>query len=191
MITACSSDTIDGEPELAESDAGNKQTPADENIITISANQFQTAGIEMGALEKRKFGNAIRVNGVVDVPPQNFASVSAHLGGFVKSANILPGNYVKKGKVLAIMEHPDYITLQQDYLQALGKFIFLEKDLARQQELVAENVGAAKNLQQAEAEFAMTKAQLSALEAKLRMLGFFFRKITQWRHFPGYSHCIT
>lgn len=45
-------------------------------------------------------------NGTMIVPPQRHATVTLTMGGTVHSTPLLPGDYVKKGAVLATLETP-------------------------------------------------------------------------------------
>jgi cobalt-zinc-cadmium efflux system membrane fusion protein len=47
-----------------------------------------------------------KVNGIIDVPPQNMVSVSMPLGGYLKSTKLLPGMHFNKGEVIATMQDP-------------------------------------------------------------------------------------
>jgi cobalt-zinc-cadmium efflux system membrane fusion protein len=78
---------------------------------------------------------------------------------------------VRKGELLGTLESFEFIQLQQDYLQNNSQLSFLSKEMDRQKTLNAENVGARKNYEQAEANFRSTKALVQSLEAKLLMLG--------------------
>lgn len=140
------------------------------NIVQLTEAQFQLAGIKVGQIEKREISSTIKANGMLDVPPQNMVTVSALMGGFVKKTELLQGMKVKKGQVIAVMEHPDYIQLQQDYLEASSKLDLFEYDYNRQQELASENINAAKTLQQAESNYKSTKALVEGLAAKLKMI---------------------
>jgi len=42
-------------------------------------------------------------------------SVSIPLGGYLKSTKLLPGMKVSKGDVIAVVENPQFVQLQQDY----------------------------------------------------------------------------
>lgn len=138
--------------------------------ISLNDNQFKSAGIETGQIEFRELSAVVKANGKLDVPPQNMVSISAPLGGFVKNTELLQGMKIKKGQSLVIMESPDYIQLQQDYLEALSQLTFLEEEYKRQQELAKENVNSAKTLQQVKANYQSTKAKKDGLEAKLKLI---------------------
>lgn len=140
-------------------------------IVELNIAQYDNAVIELGKVSTRNMSNNIKVSGLVDVPPQNLISVSAPLGGFVRSTSLLQGTHVNKGEVLAIIENPDFIQLQQDYLDTKNKLAFLSLEFDRQNELNKENVSAAKVFQQTTTDFKNLKNILNALEEKLKLVG--------------------
>ncbi len=164
---ACSTkDKGKEETEAADSCAnpGAKET-------VLSKEQYESAGIETSAMETKSLNDILKVNGKLDVPPQNLISISAPLSGFLKSTEMLEGMHVKKGEVLAVMEHPEIAQLQQDFIEAKSRYDLAEQDLKRQQDLNKENVNSAKVLQQATSEFNIAQARYRALEERIRMAG--------------------
>lgn len=139
--------------------------------IVLSATQQKLAGITLGTVVRKKIATELKVNGVVDVPPQNIISVSFPLGGFLKSTKLLTGMHVSKGEVIATMEDQSLIQLQQDYLIALSRLHYLEQEYLRQQELHASKVNAAKVYQQALADYTSQKALVKGYQEKLRLIG--------------------
>ncbi|MFY8037216.1 MAG: efflux transporter periplasmic adaptor subunit, partial [Cyclobacteriaceae bacterium] len=75
------------------------------NVVTLSEEQFKLLDIKLGSPEKMIMSGVINANGMLDVPPQNMVTISAPLGGFVKSTDILQGMRVKKGQTIVVMEH--------------------------------------------------------------------------------------
>ena len=104
------------------------------DTITVTDAQIKNAEFQTGPLQTGEMSSLLKVNGKVDVPPQNMVSISVPLGGYLKTSKLLPGMHVNKGEVLAIMEDQQYIQLQQDYLMAKVKLSQLEKEYARQKE---------------------------------------------------------
>ncbi len=141
------------------------------NEVTLTAEQFKLLDIQLGAPQKKLMSGVINANGMLDVPPQNLVTISAPLGGFVKATDILQGMKVKKGQAIVVMEHPDYIQLQEDYLLNKNQLEFLELEYKRQEELVKENVNAAKSLQLAKSNYFSTKTKLQGMTAKLKLIG--------------------
>ena len=143
--------------------------PAD--IVELRADQIKLANIETGTIELRSLSGNLKVNGSVGVPPQNLATVCMPFGGFVRSANLMPGNAVTKGQTLAILENQEFVDIQQNYLEARSKFEFAEVEYKRHTELYKEDVYSQKNLQQVTADYKSLKAQVSGLEQKLALIG--------------------
>ena len=87
--------------------------PAD--IVELRDDQVKLANIQTGSFEIRSLSGNLKVNGTVGVSPENLATVCMPFGGFVKSANLMPGNAVTKGQTLAILENQEFIDIQQNY----------------------------------------------------------------------------
>lgn len=142
-----------------------------ETMVELNAEQLKNAGITIGYPAEMNMHSTIKVNGVVDVPPQGMVSVSFPLGGYLKSSHLLPGMGVKKGEVIAILEDQSYVQLQQDYLMAKAKMEFLSTDLIRQKELSEQDAASKKTYQQASSEFTIQQVLIRSLEEKLRIVG--------------------
>lgn len=143
----------------------------DENMVELTPAQYKVAGIELGRIERKNLSNVIKVNGILEAPPQSLASINAVIGGFVKKTSLLPGNRIEKGEVVVVMEHPDYIQLQLDYLDSYSKLTYLEQEFLRQKGLQEKNVSSAKTFQRTTADYKSIKARVRALEEKLALIG--------------------
>lgn len=170
---------------LVLSSCNNKQTDKQEtsatkteNAVTLTDLQYKNAGIEIGKIENRSISSVLKLNGKIDVPPQNMVSVSVPLGGYLKSTKLLPGLHINKGEVLAVMEDPQYIQLQQDYLTAKAQFNFNESEYKRQKELNASKAASDKVYEQAKATYQTQYILIKSLEQKLRLIGLNPDKIT-------------
>ena len=141
-----------------------------ENIVELTEAQSKTAGIALGKIENKQISGTVKVNGVLDVPPQQLVSISVPLGGFVKNTSLLQGSRVKKGQVIATIENIDFIQIQQDYLEAKSQLELTEADYKRQQELAKENVNSQKALQQSRTNLATWQAKYNALLEKLKVI---------------------
>lgn len=166
LLTACSKNK---QPQENQIQATN--TLHADNIVTLTQAQYLSAGIKVGKVVKRNLSGTLKVNGILDVPPQNMVSISAPFGGFVKSTALLQGMKVKKGDVIAVLENEAFITLQQDYLENKSRYEYLTLEYNRQKELSQEEISATKTFQQITAEYKGIKARLKGLEQKLAMIG--------------------
>lgn len=140
-------------------------------MVTLTNEQLSNANVVLGKLEQKSISSILKVNGKIDVPPQNMVSVSVPLGGYLKSTKLLPGMHVSKGEVIAVMEDQQYIQLQQDYLMAKAKLNFIQNEYNRQKELNQSKASSDKVFQQIESEFISQKITLKSLAEKLKLIG--------------------
>lgn len=138
--------------------------------VSLSHEQFAAAGIAVGKIESRVLSGTIALTGILDVPPQNAVNVTAPFGGFLRATQMLQGMKVVKGQSIATIENPEYIQLQQDYIDTHGQVDFLSAEYDRQVALAKENVNSQKTLQKSMADLNSMKARNNGLRAKLRML---------------------
>lgn len=157
----------------SHSETTNTETSGSESetVVQLNATQIKNAGIQSAKPEQRSISYTLKVNGKIDVPPQNMVSVSAQLGGYLKSSQLLPGMKIKKGEIIAIMEDQQYIQLQQDYLTSKAKLAFNEKEYQRQKELNETKTSSDKVFQQTEADYLSQKIAVKALSEKLKLIG--------------------
>ncbi|MFY8025181.1 MAG: efflux RND transporter periplasmic adaptor subunit [Sediminibacterium sp.] len=144
-------------------------TTADTLVLTNE--QLKNASLAVGQMQELEIASLMKVNGKIDVPPQNMVSISVPLGGYLKTSKLLPGMHVNKGEIVAVMEDQQYIQLQQDYLTAKVKLVMFDKEFIRQKELNASQASSDKMLQQAESEYKTQKILVSALAQKLQLVG--------------------
>ena len=156
--------------EIKDAPVEEHREEEEETIVALTAAQVRTAGIRLGKIEDKQISGTIRVNGLLDVPPQQLVSISAPLGGFLKSTSLLQGSRVRKGQRIATVENLEFIQIQQDYLEAKGNFEFAKADYERQQELAKQNVNSEKTLQQAKSNFTSWQVRYAGLREKLKVL---------------------
>ena len=89
-----------------------------ENSVELTDAQIKNSEIQTGKIEQKSISSLLKVNGKIDVPPQNMVSISVPLGGYLKSTKLLEGMHITEGEVSGTMEDQQYIQLQQDYLTA-------------------------------------------------------------------------
>ena len=115
--------------------------------------------------------NKVSFNGTLIIPPQNFASVTMLMGGIIRSTNLLPGSYVKKGTLLATLDNLDFISLQQTFLESQAQTEYLKSEYNRQLVLSKEEVASVKKLEQSKADYLSMKSKMEAAAAQLSLLG--------------------
>ncbi len=165
MVSSCA--TKDAPKEHPTKQASQHQTAE----VTLSADQYAMAGIELGVVEIKNLSSVIKVNGMLDAPPQNVLSVSPRIGGYIRSTSLLQGLRVRKGQTLAVVEHQDVITLQQEFIETRSRLEFAEAEFHRQQALQQEHINAIKTFQQTATDYKSLQARFAALKQRLALIG--------------------
>lgn len=145
--------------------------PVPEGQILITQDQFDATDMQLGELTTTVFPQAIEVSGYIDVPPKSKAAVSVYYGGYIKNLDLLPGQRVRRGQLLFLLENPDFVQMQQDYLETKAQLAYLQSDFERQKTLAAENIASQKNYLKAESDYRVQQARMEGLRKKMQMLG--------------------
>lgn len=162
LLTSCNSSSGEEKPEAAAT------SPLE---TRITDKQFESSGMRLGQLQLHRFTQMVAANGMVDVPPENKASVSVYFGGYVKRLDLLPGQKVNRGQVLFVLENPEYLEVQRDFLEEKGRLKYLRSDYERQKGLAGENVASEKQFLKAESEYKVSSARYESLRKKLQLMG--------------------
>lgn len=159
-----------------EEESGHEK---EEGVVEISTKQAETIGLEMSPLEQRSLGNTIKVTGQLELFPQDRANIGPFVGGNVRSINVIEGDKVGKGQILAYLEHPDIISIQQEFQEKNDELVFLKQDFERKKTLYDKGVSSGKEFQMAQSKFRSTTSSVNALNSKLRLLGLNPSKIAE------------
>jgi cobalt-zinc-cadmium efflux system membrane fusion protein len=83
---------------------------------------------------------------------------------------LLVGDRVSKGQRLVTLENPEFITLQQNYLEIAEQLAYLKSEYERQQIMVAEKITSQKSFLKVESEYKSNLARYNSLKKNLEML---------------------
>lgn len=168
IILAC------GEQQQHEKEAsehGHADGESESTIASVTAAQLASIDLRLGAIEQKALTATLRVNGKLNVPNANKAVITSLYGGVIRKLSVDVGNTVRKGQTIATLVHPQFIQLQEEYLNLADQLVLAEQELQRQKTLNEGNVGALKNLQQAEIEYNKLKTRQTSLREQLQLMG--------------------
>ena len=161
----------------------NEAAHEEKGFVELTLEQAETVGLEMKPLEQKKLGNTIKVTGQLELFPQDRANISPFVGGNVRSILVIEGDKVNKGQVLAYLEHPDIITMQQEFQEKNDELVFLEQDFERKKILHEKGVSSGKEFQLAQSKFRSTTSSINGLRSKLKLLGINTSKVLEGQIF--------
>ena len=139
-------------------------------MIYVSKAQFDNANMEFGSLVEKPFVQTVNTNGIIDVPPKNMAVISAFSGGYIKNTPFMVGDKINKGQRLVTLENPEFISMQQSYLETAEQLTYLNSEYERQKTMLEENITSQKNFLKAESEYKMAVGRSNSLRKSLQML---------------------
>lgn len=155
-----------------ESPEGGEHTENEgsEGVVMLNELQREALNLKLGDFQMRNLTTLVKTNGQLEVPPSASADVTAIIGGNVKEIKVFHGDKVNKGQVLAILEHPDYIVIQEEFAETANRLEYLEQDFARQKELFENNVGSGKDFQEVKSQYNTAKSRYEGLKSRLQLL---------------------
>ncbi|MGB3780389.1 MAG: efflux RND transporter periplasmic adaptor subunit [Tunicatimonas sp.] len=166
-LTSCGDSTADSSGGPGETSAVDS---ASANEVTVTRAQFERAGMELGKITTYTFANRVEANGYLDVPPQNLAEVSAYAEGYIHRIDLLVGDPVKKGQFLVSLINPQYLQLQQDYLDTKEQLVYLKAEYERQRTLEEEKIASQKNFLKAQSDYKSAAARVQGMKQRLELL---------------------
>ncbi len=169
-----------GNTQKTEDKQETIQSPENDKIVLLDK-QFQSNSMELQPIKKVPFLQTVQSTGMIDVPPENKAVVSATMGGYIKTAPLLVGDQVQKGQLLVTLENPEFVTLQQEYMEVKEQITYLQSEFERQKTLFEENISSKKKYLKAESDYKSTLARQSGLRKQLQLLNISVRNAEQGR----------
>jgi len=166
LTVACESNSTSNgghEPHEAHGSTGS--------TVTLSKAQMETINLEFVHLEDKNMSLNINVNGSIELPPHHIADISPMIGGVIKDIFVIEGDRVKKGQIIASIQHPDFIDMQNSYVINLNEFEFVEKEYTRQEKLNKDKVVSDKSFQKITSEYKTLKSTIQSQKIKLQMIG--------------------
>lgn len=161
LLSGCASETAKTTDEPVVSSA---------DTIRLTAAQQKNVSLEFGMAVQQTITTDLRVYGTVHLPPQYSHSITTPFGGIVRSVRFLEGSHVHAQDAVVSLEHPDFVTMQQEYLQTVTQLELAERELERQRLLSRDSVNPRKTLERAQAEASMLRIQKKALSEKLALI---------------------
>src|SRR5690606_7161965 len=138
--------------------------------IIVTKQQFEGEQMAFGTISEQTFSETVKANGMIDVPPHNKSSVTSFIGGYVTKTPLLIGDKVNKGQLLVTLENPEYVEIQQNYLEVAEQLNYLKSEFTRQKTLYNENITSQKNFLKAESTYKSNLALYNGLRKKLQMM---------------------
>ncbi|MGM9700645.1 MAG: efflux RND transporter periplasmic adaptor subunit [Prevotella sp.] len=164
LIAACGGRS----QEVAKGADDSKAAVADSTAAT--GEKADSAAVD-AVTSATNVANSPTFNGLLMVAPDRVATVSTTMGGRIHTLRAMPGRAVARGEVVATLDDPAFVELQQTYLEAAAQLEYLEAEYRRQQALGTHVAASQHTVQQSRAEFLAMKSRAEAAATRLQALG--------------------
>lgn len=139
------------------------------DTIVLADNGNLKSQLAFNTVAEEDFVMEFTTAGTVKAIPTAYAEVAPPFAGRVLKSYIRLGQKVDAGSPIFEISSPDYFNAQKDYFDAEQEFRQAELNLKRQQDLLKNGVGVARELEEAETEFATKKTAFSNASAALQI----------------------
>jgi cobalt-zinc-cadmium efflux system membrane fusion protein len=138
--------------------------------IWLWQDQVNAAKLVIEPLAPQPVGGLVVTSGRVTFDDLKVSHVISPVTGRVIHIEAQPGQRVKKGDTLAVIESPDVGSAFSDLQKAHADFTSAEKDFRRQKELFDVHAGSQRDLEAAQGSFSKSKAELERAKKKAQLL---------------------
>jgi RND family efflux transporter MFP subunit len=166
------------EAENGEESSSEEIVPEEGNTVSISAQQYKAIDLQLGNIEQRAMSGTLHANGFLKVPPESKADVTALMPGTIKDIFIKEGDMVSKGQTLVTIVNPEFIKMQEEYLNAQNDLQLATSEYDRQKGLSEKNISSQKTFQEAESNYKMLQTKINSLKSQLALLGIDIMNLT-------------
>ncbi len=147
--------------------------------IKLSEAQLYNLGVKLGEPEVISTSPLLDAPAKVTIPPANEYIVSTSHAGLVNEILVTVGDEVEKGQLLAIINSPDLLTLQQHHLQSVNELKLARTDFLRDQKLYKEGVIADRRWLKTQANYHVFVSHLNETRQLLSIAGLSMQEIKQ------------
>lgn len=152
---------------------------AETGFIQLSPQQIDNLGIKTGRLEPARRIPLFSAPAKVVVPPEHDFIVSAPLAGLVVNMSASVGDKVTKGGVIGFINSPELLTLQGNYLKAVGSMKLASARYSRDKKLKQEGVVSGRSEQESYSLYKAADVEASESRQLLQIAGMTSQEIKQ------------
>jgi cobalt-zinc-cadmium efflux system membrane fusion protein len=145
-------------------------TEAPPGEVWLTPQQVKDAHVEMETVGDRPVGGVVRAAGRVTFDDLRVAHVFSPVTGRITKILAQPGERVKKGQPLCVIQSPDLGSAVSDLAKAQASLFQAEKDWRRQKDLYEVHAAAQRDYEAAESTYMNAKAELERAQRKARLL---------------------
>ncbi|KAA3602825.1 MAG: HlyD family efflux transporter periplasmic adaptor subunit [Calditrichaeota bacterium] len=143
-----------------------------EEDLKLSPKIIGEIGLTVETVTKKNIGETVAAKGKIVTNPNNFAKIGSLISGRVAKIHSKLGDFVKKGDVLFEIESTEIVGVISDFISSKSELEVAKTNFERLQNLKKSEIGSAKNLLEAKAQFEIASAKFKAADLVIHTIGF-------------------
>jgi len=159
------------EAKPAQGSAAESAKPSSAHTLRIKPEMLRDIRVTTAPVEVRAGGEGAQLLGELKVNEGRYAEVGTPIACRVVTVLAAPGQVVRKGQQLAVLQSVDIGKARAESINAQTRLDLAKKTFERKRSLAAENIVPAREVQEAEASVATAEAEVRSARAGLRALG--------------------
>jgi cobalt-zinc-cadmium efflux system membrane fusion protein len=148
---------------------GNKQYFVEGDYISIPAGSPILQNIKTQEIQLTGYQITFSASGTVQAIPSHYAGIASPFAGRIVKSFVRLGQKVSPGSPLFEISSPSFFEAGKAYYQAKQEMEFALKNLNRERDLLANRVGVAKELEEAEVNYELRKKEYENQLASIKV----------------------
>lgn len=166
-------------PAIAGCGTGQKNLPsADSSAIQhiggrliVPSSSPLAARLEVEPAQLTPITRQVSAPASVEADPAKYARILPPLNGRVLQLFVHPGDSVKKGQEILLIDAPDFVSAQTDYSRTRSVLAQAERNLARQEDLATHGIVGQRDVEQARTDRDSSQSDFNRSKQRLQQLG--------------------
>ena len=172
FVTGCNKSTEEKkDAKPAQGSSAESAAPSSAHTLRIKPEMLRDIRVTTAPVEVRAGGEGAQLLGELKVNEGRYAEVGTPIACRVVTVLATPGQVVRKGQQLAVLQSVDIGKARAESITAQTRLDLAKKTFERKRSLAAENIVPAREVQEAEASVATAEAEVRSARAGLRALG--------------------
>jgi cobalt-zinc-cadmium efflux system membrane fusion protein len=139
--------------------------------VTVPEQSPLQGRLDVEPVQRSTVQHQVTAPASVEADPARQAKILPPLAGRVVELKVHPGDAVKKGQELLVLDAPDFVAAQADYTRAKTALAQAERTVARQDDLAAHGVIGQKDVDQARTERDSAQSDFNRAKDRLKSFG--------------------
>jgi cobalt-zinc-cadmium efflux system membrane fusion protein len=156
------------QPQTTKAEPAKAATPS---TVEIDAEMMRDLRITTTKVEERAGGEAVSLLGELRVDEGRYAEVGSPVSARAMRLLVAAGDQVRTGQALAELQSTELGKARADLAMANSRAELAERVLARKRELAGERIVPEREVQEAESQASIAKAEVQAARSALQALG--------------------